>query len=137
MLSVQIEILEEVQSIFLCERNKVLEIEEKIQSIMEELKEQSGGTFGTQILVLKQLRGNLSQEIEGFECLVRGMNEIRQAYRECEQKNTFLNQKSTDSPEGSKRAGENEVFFIGKGIRYYKADEINVVFERWIQPLLK
>lgn len=135
MLSVHLEILEEVQSLLVGEIQKLYEIEEKIKAIRKELLAQDKETFVLHIISMQLLINHLFQEIGDFRTLITGLDNISQSYRTCEQKNILQNESSSSSIMD---------FIIGKlildesnlNIRYYQQSDIDTAYEEWISPLL-
>lgn len=136
MLSVHLEILEEVQSLLAGESQKLYEIEEKIKNIRQELMAQDKKTFVLHIMSMQLLINHLYQEMGDLRALITGLDNISQSYRECEQKNILQNKNNLKKP---------DYLFYGKliwddskwNIRYYQQGDINTVYDEWISPLLK
>lgn len=136
MLSVHLEVLEEVQSLLSGESQKLYEIEEKIKNIRQELMAQDKKTFVLQIMSMQLLINHLYQEMGDFRALIAALDNISQNYRECEQKNILQNESSSSSIMD---------FIIGKltldesnlNIRYYQQSDIDTVYEEWISPLIR
>ena len=135
MLSVHLEILEEVQSLLVGEIQKLYEIEEKIKAIRKELLAQDKETFVLHIISMQLLINHLFQEIGDFRTLITGLDNISQSYRTCEQKNILQNESSSSSIMD---------FIIGKlildesnlNIRYYQHGDLDNAYEEWISLLL-
>lgn len=135
MLSVHLEVLEEVQSLLAGESQKLYEIEERIKNIRKELMAQDKETFVVHIMSMQLLINHLYQEMGDFRALITALDNISQSYRECEQKNILQDESILSSRKylvnGKLIWDESKVH-----IRYYQQSDIDTVYEEWISPLL-
>lgn len=137
MLSVHIEVLEDAQKIILCRKQQMIEVRKRVEHICNELLVE--GVIGKKLLQdvkCQHVINDIDCEIEDFEILSNTLKSVIQTYKECEEKSIFpseLIQRWDENLYDKKKVD----FFQEKDICYFKREEIDNVYQQWIQPILQ
>lgn len=136
MLSVHIEVLEDAQKIILCGKQQMIEVRRRVEHIRSELLVEGVGKKLLQDVRCQHVINDIDCEIEDFEILLNTLKSAIQAYKECEEKSVFIGELIQGWDENF--YGKHKVdFFQEKGRCYFKREEIDNVYQQWIQPILQ